>query len=509
MTRLRSPENPARLTAPRTVFATAFAPSNWLAPLRCLVPALAVIVALTLAAPGPAAAARSLRNGKHAAPARLDVRAADTLLVGRHARAKELESWVKGADLADLVWLLRRPARELGSAEPLLAAAALAQVSADRTALRARLVARLGTDSKGRRPGVRGGAALAAPVEMARPRASVFRVGALLPDSGDYADYARAVAIGVEIGMQSIPAPGGRVIDFDFWATGDENPARVAAALEAATWRNGLLVGELLSVPTLAVATGARLVELPLISPTATDEAIGTVGAGIFQIGPSGWSRGERLARALIDRPGLRVGALTSGAPERSAFAIGFVATAESLGAILAWQSGYNPGTAFREEVRALQTNKLDVLLWDGEPREAEALLREMSRQKAAVRLCGGEGLAPERLHAEARLLLEGVRYVAEEWKLRATEQARLDSAVTARGGGPATTLHARGWLAGRAIAQALAGGALCPEEVTAALTARCGPPPWLSAHRFLDAAREGATLPLFVVQRGRAVAEP
>jgi ABC-type branched-subunit amino acid transport system substrate-binding protein len=473
-------------------------------PRRAVAGALAAMLALTLAVPVPASAARAPRKGKIAA-ARLDLRAADTLLVGRPARAKELESWIMGAELADLMWLLRRPAAELGVSEPLLAAAALTRASGERAALRARLAARLGTDSKGRRPGVRGSAPAPAS-DFARPRASVFRVGALLPDSGDYADYARAVAIGIDAGLQSVPAPGGRAIEFDYWATGDENPARVAAVLEAASWRNGLLVGELLSVPTLAVATAARLVELPLISPTATDEAIGTIGAAIFQVGPSGWSRGERLARALIDRPGLRVGALTSGSPGRSAFAGGFLAAAESLGAIRAWQAGYNPGTAFREEVRALQTNKVDVLLWDGEPREAEALLREMSRQKAAVRLCGGEGLAPERLHAEARLLLEGVRYVAEEWRLSAAEQALLDSAVTARGDGATTPLHARGWLAGRAIAEVVASGALCPEEVAAALAARCGPPPWLSAHRFLDASRHGATLPLFTVLRGKAV---
>ncbi|MEO5617100.1 MAG: ABC transporter substrate-binding protein [Candidatus Eisenbacteria bacterium] len=478
------------------------------APRTCSAAAAALVAALvlTIAVPEPAPAARPPRNGQRADSARLDVRSADTLLVGRPSRAKEFETWLKGAELADLVWLLRRPARELGAAEPLLAGAALAQVPADRTALRARLVARLGPDPKARRSSVRGGGSAALPVEFARPRASVFRVGALLPDSGDYADYARAVAIGAEAALLSAPGPGARVFDFDFWATGHESPARVAAALEAASWRNGVLVGELLSVPTLAVATAARLVELPLISPTATDEAIGTVGAGIFQIGPSGWSRGERLARALIDRPGLRVGALTSGAPDRSAFALGFLATAQSLGAVREWQAGYNPGTAFREEVRAILSHKLDVLLWDGEPREAEALLREMSRQKAAVRLCGGEGLAPDRLHSEARLLLEGVRYVAEEWRLPAAEQALLDSAVASRGASPSTPLHVRGWLAGRAIGQAVAGGALCPEELTAALTAMCGPPPWLAEHRFLDAARDGATLPMFVVQRGRSV---
>jgi len=469
---------------------------------RLLAPGLALLGCLALAWPIAARAARSN-------PAALDVRAADTLLVGRPARVKELEKWAKGAELADLVWLLRRPAAELGASEAVLAAAALARVPADRAALRARLAARLAPDSKARRSGVRGGRATDAADPPARPRASVFRVGALLPDSGDYADYARSVGYGLEAGLASIPAGGARAIEFEFWATGDETPGRVAAALEAASWRNGLLVGELLSVPTLALATGARMAGLPVISPTATDEAIGTVGPLVFQVGPSGWRRGERLARALIDRPGMRVGAVASGPLERNALARGFLAAAESLGASVEWRSGYNPGTAFREEVRQIVARKLDVLVWDGEPREAEALLREMSRQKAAVRLCGGEGLAPERLHSEARLLLEGVRYVAEEWRLAEPERVALDSALALRGQGPATPLHVRGWIAGRAIARAVADGALCPEEVAAHLVRRCGPPPWLAERRFLDVERDGASLTLHVVQRGRASIEP
>jgi len=438
-------------------------------------------------------------------PARLGVRAADTLLVGHPARAKDLEKWAQGAELADLIWLLRRTSGELGASEAVLAAAALARTPSERNALRVRLAARVGAEGRSHRSG--GRTIPPPPVSLLpRPRASVFRVGALLPETGDYAEYARAVGFGIEAGLGSVPLPGDRPIEFGFWGTGDENPAKLAESLEAASWRSGVLVGELLSVTTLAVATGARIAGLPLLSPTATDEAVGTVSPYVFQVGPSGWRRGERLARLLIDRPGLRVGTLTSGAPEKSAMARGFLATAESLGAVAEWRSGYSSGTAFREEVRTLQAHRLDVLLWEGEPREAEALLREMSRQKVALRLCGGEGLLPDRLHAESRLLLEGVHIVAEDWRLPEPERARLDSALAVRSADPANELHVRGWLAGRAIARAVAEGALCPEELVANLAARTYAVPWLREHRFLDVERDGITLPVRVVQRGRAV---
>jgi ABC-type branched-subunit amino acid transport system substrate-binding protein len=439
------------------------------------------------------------------APA-LDARAADALLAQKRgsARRRALEKWADGATLGDLVWVLRRPAAELGDSEPDLLRVALKRCPPARVALRRRLAARFEAECPdaslphGARP-ARGPGEEAVP----RPAASVFRIGVVLPDTGDYAGYAADLRLGLEAALAG-SAAGPHAPDLEFWPTGDDDPVRGAEALEASTRHCGALVGELLSVNTIALATGARLLGVPLVSPTATDESIGALGPGVFQIGPSGWSRAERLARATIDHPGMRVGWLAAG--RRNAFVTGFEAAAESLGAAVVWRMEYPSGTGFRDEVRALAAQHLDVLLWDGEPREAETLVRELTRQKVSVRLCGDEGLAPERMHAEVRTLAEGVRYVTDEWRLPPETQALLDSVAQAHGGARAGALHVRGWLTGRALAAALAGGALCPEELAEALRARCGPPPWLTAHHFLDVPREGGALTEMVVRRGRAV---
>jgi ABC-type branched-subunit amino acid transport system substrate-binding protein len=463
--------------------------------------ALTVIVAGVCAVAGaPVRAA--------APPALYDARAADSV-AAHHPNAnakKSLDRWAQNASLVDLVWVLRRDPVELGDAGPLIASAAYRKASPDRIALRQRLWAWLDDESRKALAKQRSGHT-APPVEetpIARPMASVFRVAAILPDSGDYADFAREVRIGLEAGLASVPGPGGHTPELELWPNGGDDAARGAAALESASRHCGVVVGELLSVNTMALATGARLLGLPLISPTATDEMVGTIGPAVFQIGPSGWSRGAALARSMVDRRGMRVGALVSGSAEHNAFALGFAAAAESLGGSSVWSLGYPSGTTFRDEVRVLGLQRLDAMLWDGESREAEALLRELARQKVNVRLCGGEELSPDRMHADSRLLLDGVRIVADEWRLATAQQAALDSTVAARGEARSTALHARGWLVGRAIAEALANGALCPEEVSAQLAARCGAGPWLSSHRFLDVFREGATLPLSAVQRGR-----
>jgi len=170
--------------------------------------------------------------------------------------------------------------------------------------------------------------------------------------------------------------------------------------------------------------------------------------------------------------------------------------------------ASYAPGNPdFRTELRALQERSVELLFWDGEARDAETLLRQLAQEKLSVAVCGGAELDPERHHAQSRMLLEGVLFVGEDWVLSAGSRAALDSAARATGEERANRLHTRGYLAARLIASAVEGGALCPEELGAALATRVGADPYLRSHGFLDWSPAEATLPVYAVTRGRAVA--
>src|SRR5262249_6479907 len=155
-----------------------------------------------------------------------------------------------------------------------------------------------------------------------------------------------------------------------------------------------------------------------------------------------------------------------------------------------------------RDEVRDLTAKKVELLFWDGDAREVEFLLRQLARDRVAVRICGGEALAPERQHPETRLLLEGVQIVSEDWRLAGSLETRLapaDSITESE-----RSLRTRGWIAGSMLAAAIESGALCPEEITRWLAAHTASDPWLSSRGFLDASVLGARLPVYVVKRGR-----
>ncbi len=425
----------------------------------------------------------------------LDLRSAEAIATRPFNSNLEraLKQWAEQASLPELIYVLRHSANELGAAEPLLITSALERTPAARPALRRRLLARLLRAGGGR---YRFKTPELADLARDPPRsldASVFRLATLLPDSGQYEAYSLALRRCVGIGLTDMIRPGPLEIAVQGWSTGEDRPDWALAAFDSAARGSGLLVGELLSVPTLVIATAARSAGLPLISPSAPDESIGALAPQVFQIGPSGYERGMRLAQAVLAGGPQRVGVLLSSAAEGKAFAAGFAAEATRRNGTLVWTDHYAPGTTnFGDAARAVIAKRVELLFWDGDVREVESLLRELARNRVSVRICGGEALSPSRHHTEARVLLEGVVYIDEEWRLSPTVESRLDSLVAEKPGTRASALALRGYLAGRLGAAAVASGALCPEEIEAFLATRLASDTYLRAHRFLGPGPEG-----------------
>lgn len=419
---------------------------------------------------------------------------------GGRDRDRALAAWAKKAPLDDVLWVLRYGPERIGSAEDVLVKAAIDRMPRSRPALARQLTMRAELS----RPGALRKHLSFAELEALRPRASVFRVAALLPESGDYADFARSVhrglVAGVTFGRPATLPP----IEVERHSTGEEDPARAIAAFDSASHHCAIAVGALLSSPTLAVSAAARVLAMPLISPTATDESIGRVGAAISQVGPGQTERARMLARAVV-RDGARIGLVGNRSALAGEFARGFAAAAESLGAAIVRRETYAEGGGdFRAIARSLKAAEVQVAFWDGEPRECEALVRSLASEGVRVQVVGAAALAPEQHHANVRALMEGVMWPGEDWALEPALAAHADSLAALQGeSGGAGTLWVRGYLAGRRVAAAIDAGARTREDVIRALQHS---DPALRSGGFLDCRRDGARLPLFTARRGKSV---
>ena len=453
------------------------------------------------------------RRAAAAAPPRIatprTLAEADSLVgtVPTPARDKALIEWAKRASLNDLAWLLDRGSLRLGGAELPMLDVAFAITPSSRPALRQRWLARRALRAP--RPAKKGEPP---PPDLSalRPGASVFRLAVILPDEGEYAEYARAVRAALAAGLAWDRRAGALPLSLDTLGTADGDPALVAAAFDSAAARSDVIVGELLSQPTLSLATAATAIGMTLVSPTATDDRIGRVGPRVFQVGPGPQARARALAGVVLGRAPAEGGAahavavVGSAAGIHGAFADAFVAEVTARGGRLARREVVRTGGAeVTQQAQGLKASGADVLFWDGATRDVEALVRALATEGAALRLCGGPTLAPDAMRASVRPLLEGVTWVAEDWKLDPRARAYVDSAAAVARSRPGS-LWLRGFLAGRAIAAAIDAGARCAPEVADQLRHR---DPSLAAAGALECERDGATLPVFTVQRGKVVA--
>jgi len=419
---------------------------------------------------------------------------------GSRERERALAEWAKRAPFDDLLWVLRHGPATLGSAELPLVQAARKRVPHAQSGVARQLALRAALLD----PRVRGEAVSVADLERLRPRASVFRIASLLPDVGDYADYATSVHRGLTSGLAWERAASALPLELARVSTGDEDPARAIAAMDSLSHSCGVVVGALLSVPTLAVAAAARAIDVPLVSPTATDESIGSVGESIAQVGPGQRERGRVLARTLVSA-GQRVALVGERSVLRGEFARAFAAECEAIGASLVRQEMYAPGAGdFRAIARSLKAAQAQVAFWDGEPREVELLVKQLATESVRVQLCGGSALSPDQHHVSARALLDGAVWAGEDWKLTPPLQTLADSTARAQGEADgAGSLWVRGFLAGRSIASAIDAGTRTPGDVARALRSRDAD---RAPRGFLDLTSLGARLPLFVSRRGAAV---
>ena len=285
--------------------------------------------------------------------------------------------------------------------------------------------------------------------------------------------------------------------------TGGDDPSEAAAAFDSVSRSVTLVCGGFRRPSAQLIAAASRWSGVPALLP-AVDEPLATrLSPRAWAIGPAAEVRAKRLAEAMTLGASDRVATLTSSAAD-TAFAAGFVEACLRSGAAIATRASYAPGNvSFAADVRALVSQRVTVLFFDGDAAEAAALLRQLTRDRVSLRICGGEGLDPARHHRESRVLLEGVRYVPMDWSLSPSAQEALDRDLTARGAGPAGPLHVRGWLAGRVAGAALATGVYTPAELAAAIT-RLSPEAG-SSLRVLGVQTEGAELPVYSVTGGRA----
>jgi branched-chain amino acid transport system substrate-binding protein len=135
------------------------------------------------------------------------------------------------------------------------------------------------------------------------PASQTLKVGVLAPVTGEYSSYAESMINGINLALRY----SFMQTEVELVVRDTEGDSAKAASLSNQLAEEGAIsiVGPLKSESTLGAAVTAGKTQIPLVSPTASQQGIGALSRFVFQLSPSNQTKGRSLAELAIQEKGL------------------------------------------------------------------------------------------------------------------------------------------------------------------------------------------------------------
>jgi branched-chain amino acid transport system substrate-binding protein len=327
---------------------------------------------------------------------------------------------------------------------------------------------------------------------------SVFHVDLFIPVTGDYEAYGRSLRAGLEIAVVENNERTRTPIHLTVHETQGEGWRAAREGKHALDEGAGILVGDVLTVPTLVLAGLANQTGVPLLSPSATDPKVGATGPLVFQTGAPVEAQARALAGYAVQTD--RRQTIAAPADLDTAFLNPFESEAKQLGAKVVRVSVSRGMRDFKPVSIELARTRADAVLLPLDPEQAELWVSGLSKVGIFLPFLATDAADPQGFRPETRRILEGMTAVSSDYALPPRTFARVDSLAHAAYDLSADRFVRRGYLTGRLIGETIAGGADSPSSFAAALRKRAGP------LGFIHYEEAEASLPILSVRRGQLV---
>jgi branched-chain amino acid transport system substrate-binding protein len=259
----------------------------------------------------------------------------------------------------------------------------------------------------------------------------IYRLGALLPLSGEAEGYGEQVKNGITLAMTEINDKGGiqgRKIDFFFEDDrSSEEKAKDKTKNLIKTNHVPLIIGGVTSNIALAIAPICNENKVILLSPSASSPKLSGAGQYFFRNYPSDTIEGRVMADYAVRRMKIRsVAILYLDKEYGQGLMKVFKDRFTSLGGTILHEQGYPEGTTdFKNYIAAIKVKTPDAIYLPGYFTEIAHALDEIHKQKLKVKLISSGGMASPRffdlVDEEAA---EGVIYPQPPYDPKSNDQA-------------------------------------------------------------------------------------
>jgi branched-chain amino acid transport system substrate-binding protein len=258
----------------------------------------------------------------------------------------------------------------------------------------------------------------AAPQGPAAARSGPILIGSVGSLTGPEASFGAPVRDGIQFAVEQVNAAGGvkgRKVEVRTYDSQGRLEDSVSAAQRLVIRDQvALILGEVSSSASLAIADVAQAARVPMVTPSATHPDVTRKGDYIFRTCFIDPFQGQAMARFARESLKLeRISILQDG---RNAYSLGlsqaFQEGFKRLGGTIVSIEGYSKGdTDFRAPLLAVKKVKPQALYLPGFYGEVGIMARQAREVGLELPLLGGDGWESERLLALAGNALEGSYY--------------------------------------------------------------------------------------------------
>jgi len=313
-------------------------------------------------------------------------------------------------------------------------------------------------------------------IPIKRAAEGLTRVGVVVPLSGRYERYGKTFVNGIRLATEEHNRdwePTLHLILHD--SEGDPLIGARKARWLLKDHGVSVIVGELFTANTAPLAAATQVIGAILLSPSATNERLATLGEGVFQLHLGPWASANALATHLGGQfPKGTAALLVAPGPDDSTRAL-LVADACRRAGIGIVGVEKIPGDASdaTKPIGALRAKNPNALVLLAPAKTVGVVAAQLPSSWPGVRVYGFDDLDPEGLNREARAALEGATLFLSDYALAGALRDSFEVRYQQSYGEAPTRMAVRGYLAGLAIARAVEGGAATASMLREALRAQ------------------------------------
>ena len=313
-------------------------------------------------------------------------------------------------------------------------------------------------------------------IQVKRAAQGLTRVGVVVPLSGRYERYGRTFVNGIRLAAEEHNQgwePTLHLILHD--SEGDPLIGAKKARWLLKDHGVSILVGELFTANTAPLAAATQVIGAILLSPSATNERLATLGEGVFQLHLGTAAASSAMASHLASRhPKGTAALLLAPTPEDSVRAVQVADACRRVGIGIVGIERIPEGTPdATKALAALKAKRPNALILLAPPRVVGLVAPQIPSTWAGARVVGFDDLDPEGLNREARDALEGATLFMSDYALVGAIRDSFEVNYQRAYKEAPTRMAVRGYLAGLAIARGLEGGAATAAMLREALRAQ------------------------------------